>query len=208
MRSRSERHCQPQVPRGRFAPLCFACLGVAALLLAACQTADSDATPARTATPAATATLAATSTPTATATPTRTPTPRPTATPTVTPSPTPFIAPTVVIVDDDSVRDCIERNLSPALLYTLSQDDPSLAEDILGECLETQLPDFLVGLLDPLIEQTAECAVEVSDTLTNVDLIALAGPDSADKDAVISRITDDILNCVADEYNIPLDWFD
>src|SRR5690606_39013314 len=64
-----------------------------------------------------------------TPTATRTATPRPTATPTPTPTPTatatatPFIAPTVAIVDGDSVSECIERNIGPGLLYTLSQDD-------------------------------------------------------------------------------------
>jgi hypothetical protein len=172
----------------------FGALIVALLLLgAACTTGGSSASP----TPATPPTATATRTPSATATP------EPTATPTVTPSPTPYVAPTVAVVADDNVRDCLERNLTPELLISLSRDDTSLTNDVISSCLKTQLPSQLVFLLGPIIDTTSQCALDTSKTLSNQDLITLAGPDGADKDTVVNRVTDDILSCTADHYHIP-----
>lgn len=146
--------------------------------------------------------------PTPTATITPTPRPTPTPTPTATPTATPFIAPTVAIVPGDSVSACIERNIGPGLLYTLSQDDPSLTNEILTRCLEENLPDQLVWLMGPIIDQASACAVDVSKTLFNEDLITLNGPDSPRKRALVDRVTDDILRCTAEEFGIPVGWFD
>jgi hypothetical protein len=172
----------------------FGALIVALLLLGtACTTGGSSASP----TPATPPTATATRTPSATATP------EPTATPTVTPSPTPYVAPTVAVVADDNVRDCLERNLTPELLISLSRDDTSLTNDVISSCLKTQLPSQLVFLLGPIIDTTSQCALDTSKTLSNQDLITLAGPDGADKDTVVNRVTDDILSCTADHYHIP-----
>jgi hypothetical protein len=178
----------------------LALLAVALILVAACGPLDDD--------PAPTPTPFPTSTATRTPSPTPTATPAPTATPTVTPSPTPFIPPTVAIVDGDSVEECIQRNLGPGLLYTLSQDDDSLTNEILTECLEEHLPDTLVWALGPIIDQASECAVEVSRTLTNVDLIILNGPEGEQKDELVNQVTDDILRCTAEGFGIPVGWFD
>lgn len=143
-----------------------------------------------------------TPTPMPTATPTVTPTPTPTPTPTATPSPTPFVPPTVAVQDDDSIESCLERNMTPELLISLSLDQTELTEDVLRACLETTIPAPLVFLLDPVIEDASECALEVSDTLSNDELIALAGEDGASKDVVVERVVDDILSCLQDKY----DW--
>lgn len=179
----------------------LALLGVGLILVAACGPLDDD--PAPTATP-----LPPTATATATPSPTATATPSPTPTPTATPTATPFIMPTVAIVDGDSVEECIQRNLGPGLLYTLSQGDDSLTNDILTECLEEQLPDRLVWLMGPIIDQASECAVEISGTLTNTDLIILNGPDSPAKEELVDGVTSDLLRCTAEEFGIPVGWFD
>jgi hypothetical protein len=112
----------------------------------------------------------------------------------------------VAVVEDDDVRACLERNLTPELLVSLSRDETDLTEDILRECLETQLPDPLVWLLGPIVEEMSECTLDVSKTLTNQELIALGGPDSAQKDEIVDRVTGDILECTADGFGIPVDW--
>ncbi|HEX5166102.1 MAG TPA: hypothetical protein VFV93_11950, partial [Thermomicrobiales bacterium] len=107
------------------------------------------------------------STPTPTATATSSPTPEPTSTPTATPSPTAFVPPTVAVEDDDSIQACMERNLTPELLISLSKDDTSLTEDIMRTCLETTIPSPLMFLLNPIIDDASECALDVSKTLSN-----------------------------------------
>lgn len=173
-----------------------ALLGTILILVAACGPLDDDTPP--TPTPL----------PTSTASPTATLTPTATATPTVTPTPTPFVPPTVALVDGDSVSECIERNLGPGLLYTLSQGDDSLTNEIVTQCLEENLPDALVWMLGPIIDRAAGCTVEVSTTLSNADLITLNGPNSDSKDALIERVTNDILRCTAEDLGIPVGWFD
>jgi hypothetical protein len=155
----------------------------------------------------ATQTPSATATATATATPTVTPTPSATATPTVAPTATPFVPPTVAVESGDSVRSCIERNLTPQLVISLSQNDDSLVNQVLTTCLQTQLPSELVFLLGPIIDTTSQCALDESKTLSNTDLVTLAGPDSDAKTAVVNRVTDDILSCTADHYHIPSSIF-
>ena len=186
---------------------------VAALLLlgAAWSRGGSSASP--TTAPAAAAAASATASAsahtsvaaTATSRPTATVTPSPT--PTATPSPTPFVPPTVAVVSNDDVRSCLTRNLTPELLISLSKNDDSLANDIIRTCLETQMPSQLVFLLGPIVDSTSQCALDTSKTLSNQDLIALAGPDGATKDAVVNRVTDAILACVADKYHIPTSIF-
>ena len=88
-------------------------------------------------------------------------------------------------------------------MISLSRDDTSLTNDVISSCLETQLPSQLVFLLGPIIDTTSQCALDTSKTLSNQDLITLAGPDGADKDTVVNRVTDDILSCTADHYHIP-----
>jgi hypothetical protein len=134
--------------------------------------------------------------------PASTSTPAPTATPTVTPSPTPFIPPTVAVTEDDDIRSCLERNLTPELLVSLSLDDTELTEDILRTCLETTIPAQLMFLLDPLVEDASQCALDTSKTLTNEELLALGGEDGPRKDEIVDRVIDDILDCLADEYGL------
>jgi hypothetical protein len=157
-------------------------LALLALLLAGCSTgAGDDPTP----------------TPTATITPSPTPSP----TPTVTPSPTPYVQPTVAVTDDDTIQSCLERNITPELLISLSNDDTSLTEDIMKTCLETTLPSQLTFILNPVIEDASECALDVSKTLSNEELIALAGNNSARKDEITDQVVRDILGCLGDKYS-------
>jgi len=154
------------------------------LALSACSTGGNDATPI----PTATATL--------------TPSPTPSPTPTATPSPTPFVPPTVAVTDDDSIQSCLERNLTAELLISLSMDDTSLTEDIMETCLETTLPSQLTFILNPVIEDASECALDVSKTLSNEELITLAGDNSARKSEITDRVIDDILGCLGDKYSL------
>lgn len=166
-------------------------LGIALLLLAACSPLSGpDPTPTPTATP------------TVTPSPTPSPTPTPTPTPSPTPTPTPFIPPTVAVEDGDSIQGCLERNLTPELLISLSMDDTSFTQEVMRTCLETRIPGALVFLLDPIIEDASECALDVSKTLTNSELIVLAGNDSAQKDPVVSRVSNDIVDCLFGKYGL------
>ncbi|MCO5176525.1 MAG: hypothetical protein M9890_06090 [Thermomicrobiales bacterium] len=137
-----------------------------------------------------------------TATPLPSPTPTATPIPTATPSPTPFVPPTVAVQDDDSIRPCLERNLTPELLISLSMDDTTLTKDIMRTCLETQIPGPLVSLIDPIIEDASECALDVSKTLSNDDLIILSGDNTTSKDAVVSRVANGIVDCLASKYHL------
>lgn len=187
------------VARMRFI-VSLAAIALLSLLMAAC----SGGNPAPTETPSPAATSTATATALATATATASPTPSPTSTPSATPSPTAFVPPTVAVAAGDTVQSCLQRNLTPELLISLSKDDVTLANDIIRTCLETQLPAELVFLLNPIIDTTSACALKVSKTLTNEELFALAGPNGAAKDAIVGRVTNDILTCVAAQYNIPI----
>jgi hypothetical protein len=138
--------------------------------------------------------------PTPTPTATVTPSPTPTPTPTVTPSPTAYVQPTVAVTDDDSIQSCLERNVTAELLISLSMDDTALTEDIMKTCLETTLPSQLTFILDPVIEDASECALDVSKTLSNEELIALAGDNSARKDEITDGVVSDILSCLGDKY--------
>jgi hypothetical protein len=172
---------------GRFWAMTVALLTlVSALALAACSPGSDDATP----------------TPTATVTPTQSPTPTPSPTPSPTPTPTPFVAPTVAVTDDDSIQSCLERNVTPELLISLSMDDTELTEDVMRACLETTIPSELVFLLNPLIEDASECALDVSKTLSNEELLALGGDDSARKDEITDDVVRDILGCLGDKYGL------
>lgn len=167
-----------------------------AVLLAAMALLASCSSPLGNDAPDPTATLAPTVVPTATASPTPAPTntPAPTATPTV------FVPPTVAVAEDDSPQQCLERNLTPELLISLSMDDTSLTQDIFRTCLVTIVPEELVFLLDPVIEDASECALDVSKTLSNDELIALASGDSAKQDAITESVSTDILSCMSEKY--------
>ena len=144
----------------------------------------------------------ATATATASPTPTVTPTPSPSPTPTVTPTATPFVPPTVAVQEDDSVQSCLERNITPELLISLSRDETELTEDIFRTCLEQSIPSELIFLLDPIIEDASECALDVSKTLSHQQLITLAGPDGPEKDQIVEDVVTDILGCLGDKYGI------
>lgn len=110
--------------------------------------------------------------------------------------------PTVAVTDDDSIQSCLERNLTAELLISLSMDDTSLTEDIMETCLETTLPSQLTFILNPVIEDASECALDVSKTLSNEELITLAGDNSARKSEITDRVIDDILGCLGDKYSL------
>jgi hypothetical protein len=173
---------------------CFVVLVALLLLGAGCSTGGSSAT--KTPLP-----------PTATATPSATATPAATDTPLATPSPTPFVPPTVAVTSSDTVRSCLQNNLTPQLVISLSQNDDTLVNQIITTCLKTQIPSELVFLLSPIIDTTSQCAVDESKTLSNQDLVTLAGPDGDAKTAVINRVTDDILSCTASHYHVPASIF-
>lgn len=108
----------------------------------------------------------------------------------------------MAVEDNDSVEACLERNITPELLISLQMDDTELTEDILRECLETQIPGELVFLLGPIIDDAADCTLDVSKTLTTQELIDLAGDDTARKNAIVSNVVDDILACLASQYGL------
>lgn len=114
---------------------------------------------------------------------------------------------TVAVEPDDSIQSCFERNLTPALLLSLYRENTTLSDNIIRACLETQLPSELVGLADPIIAETSECASQVSQTLTTEEVLILGqehGAAEDEKDAVINLVTTEILSCVAETYNLPI----
>jgi len=106
----------------------------------------------------------------------------------------------VAVSDDDSIQSCLERNLTAELLISLSMDDTSLTEDIMRTCLETTIPSELIFLLNPIIDDASECALDISKTLSNEELIALGGNDSTRKDEITDRVVSDILSCLGSKY--------
>lgn len=114
---------------------------------------------------------------------------------------------TVAVEPDDTIQSCFERNLTPALLLSLYRENTTLSDNIIRACLETQLPSEVVGLANPIIGETSECASEVSQTLTTEEVLILGqeeGAAEAEKDVVIDRVTTDILHCVAETYDLPI----
>ena len=114
---------------------------------------------------------------------------------------------TVAIAPDDSIQSCFERNLTPALLLNLYRGDTTLSNDIIRACLEQDLPPELVGLIDPIIEETSRCASSVAQTLTTEEVLILGQEgDSPEKQRVIRRVAEDIVRCVARRYDIPTEF--
>ena len=114
---------------------------------------------------------------------------------------------TVAVAPDDTIQTCFERNLTPALLLSLYRENTTLSDNTIRACLETQLPSELVGFANPIIGETSQCASEVSQTLTTEEVLILGqepGTSEPAKDAVIDRVTNDILRCLADTYELPL----
>lgn len=112
---------------------------------------------------------------------------------------------TVAVTDDDSARTCLERNLTPELLLSLYRDNTTLSDNIIRVCLQQDVPPELVGLMDPLIRRTSQCASETSRTLTTEEVLILGQSGSrAEKNRVIERMARDTLACVALDFNIPL----
>ncbi len=114
---------------------------------------------------------------------------------------------TVAIEPGDTIQTCFERNLTPALLLSLYRENTTLSDNIIRACLETQLPSELVGLANPIIGETSRCASQVSQTLTTEEVLILGqepGTSEIAKDAVVDRVTNDILRCLAETYELPL----
>jgi hypothetical protein len=112
---------------------------------------------------------------------------------------------TVAVEPNDSIQTCLERNLTPELLLSLYRENTTLSDNIIRVCLQQQIPAELVGLMDPIIRRTSQCASTTSRTLTAEEVLILGQPSrSAEQDAVRDRIARDTLSCVAQEYNIPL----
>ena len=114
---------------------------------------------------------------------------------------------TVAVSPDDTIQTCFERNLTPALLLSLYRENTTLSDNIIRACLETQLPSELVGLANPIIGETSRCASQVSQTLTTEEVLILGqepGTSEQAKEAVIDRVTSDILRCLVDTYELPL----
>lgn len=112
---------------------------------------------------------------------------------------------TVAVAPDDTIQTCFERNLTPALLLSLYRENTTLSDHIIRACLETQLPSELVGLADPIIAETSRCASQVSQTLTTEEVLILGqepGNAESEKDAVIDRVSTDIVRCLADTYDL------
>jgi len=114
---------------------------------------------------------------------------------------------TVAVAEGDTIQSCLERNLTPALLLSLYRENTTLSDNIIRACLETQLPSELVGLANPIIGETSRCASQVSQTLTTEEVLILGqepGASESGKDAVIDRVTNDILRCLAETYDLPV----
>lgn len=112
---------------------------------------------------------------------------------------------TVAVEPGDSIRSCMERNLTPALLLSLYRDDTTLSDSIIRTCLALDIPQELVGLMDPIIQETSRCASVTAKTLTTEEVLILGQDgDTADKDAVSRRMAEDTLVCVAQSYDIPV----
>ena len=114
---------------------------------------------------------------------------------------------TVAVAPGDTIQSCFERNLTPALLLALYRENTTLSDNIIRACLETQLPSELVGLANPIIAETSRCASQVSRTLTTEEVLILGqepGNSEPAKDAVIDRVTTDILRCLAETYDVPI----
>jgi hypothetical protein len=119
-------------------------------------------------------------------------------------SPTPSLLATVAVVADDTIESCLTRNLSPALLLSLYRDDTRLSNEIIRVCLDTQLPGDVIGISDPIIRKTSDCAAEVAQSLTTEEVLILGQEgNNAEKDAVTRRVVLDILACVAEDFDIP-----
>lgn len=143
-----------------------------------------------------------TPTPAATSTATVRPSPTPSPSPTVPPSPTEYVQPTVAVTESDTIQSCLERNLTPELMISLSRDETRLTKDIMRTCLETTIPSELTFLLNPIIDDASQCALDVSKTLSNEELIALAGANSARKSEITGRVVSDILSCLGNKYGV------
>ncbi|HUG14533.1 MAG TPA: hypothetical protein VMM78_05875 [Thermomicrobiales bacterium] len=112
---------------------------------------------------------------------------------------------TVAVEDGDSIQSCMERNMTPELLLSLYRENTTLSDNVIRVCLQQDVPPELVGLMDPMIRLTSQCASETSRTLTTEEVLILGQSERrADKDAVIERMVRDTLSCVAREYDIPL----
>ena len=81
-------------------------------------------------------------------------------------------------------------------------DDTSFTQAVMRTCLETQIPGPIVFLLDPIIKDASLCEIDVGKTLTHSELIVLSGSDSAQKDAVVSQVSNDIVDCLFNKYGI------
>jgi hypothetical protein len=111
---------------------------------------------------------------------------------------------TVAVEPGDSARACLERNLTPELLLALYREDTTLSNDIIRTCLEQDLPQQLVGLIDPIIQETSRCASERAQQLTTEEVLVLGQQgQNAEKDAIVRRVSGDILRCVARSFPVP-----
>jgi hypothetical protein len=146
----------------------------------------------------------ATPTPTVTPTPSPTPTPPPTPTPSPTPSPTPFVPPTIAVESGDSFQQCLNRNLSPELVVSLTLNQTDLTRNILRTCVQQVVPSELVFLLNPIIDDASQCALDASKNLSNTDLIALSGADSDQKQQIVDKVTNQIGSCLSDKYGLSI----
>jgi hypothetical protein len=112
---------------------------------------------------------------------------------------------TVAVHPDDSIQTCLQRNMTPELLLSLYRDNTTLSDNIIRTCLQQDLPAELVGLMDPIIRRTSQCASTTSKTLTTEEVLILGQSGrTAEKDAVIERVARDTVICVAQEYRIPV----
>jgi hypothetical protein len=112
---------------------------------------------------------------------------------------------TVAVADGDSTLDCLERNMTAELLLSLYRENTTLSDNVIRVCLQQNVPPELVGLMDPMIRRTSQCASETSRTLTTEEVLILGQSGRrADKDAVIERVARDTLACVATDFNIPV----
>lgn len=112
---------------------------------------------------------------------------------------------TVAVEPGDSARACLERNMTPELLLSLYRENTTLSDNVIRVCLQQDVPPELVGLMDPMIWRTSQCASESARTLTTEEVLILGQSGRrADKDVVIERMARDTLVCVAQDFNIPV----
>jgi hypothetical protein len=102
--------------------------------------------------------------------------------------------------DAGEIATCIQGSMSEDIVMDLREGDSASAQEVYETCLETALPPALVTQLEPIVEQAGECGVTAAQGLSDADVTALESGD----EAVITRVTEETLACVSEEFGVEL----